>query len=98
MAQRAARTFRDSRLVTLPEAGHVAMMEYPEAVAGVFRELLADAGKSHDAIDVEDAESVAGAGRVAVRERASVDGSGSADGDDFAAGGSVTGSPPGVGS
>ncbi|MFD5713348.1 alpha/beta fold hydrolase [Streptomyces pharetrae] len=42
MAQKAARTFRDSRLVTLPDAGHVAMMEYPETVAGAFRDLLAD--------------------------------------------------------
>ncbi|GAA2591698.1 MULTISPECIES: alpha/beta fold hydrolase [Streptomyces] len=42
MAQRAARAFRDSRLLTLPDAGHVAMMEYPEAVATAFRELLAD--------------------------------------------------------
>ena len=41
MAQRAARAFRDSRLVTLPDAGHVAMMEYPETVAMAFRELLA---------------------------------------------------------
>ncbi|MEU5124498.1 alpha/beta fold hydrolase [Streptomyces asoensis] len=41
MAQRAARTFRDSRLLTLPDAGHVAMMEYPETVATAFRELLA---------------------------------------------------------
>ncbi|MEU3658160.1 alpha/beta hydrolase [Streptomyces sp. NPDC032940] len=45
MAQRAARAFRDSRLLTLPDAGHVAMMEYPEAVATAFRELLADTGK-----------------------------------------------------
>jgi pimeloyl-ACP methyl ester carboxylesterase len=45
MAQRAARTFRDSRLLTLPEAGHVAMMEYPETVATAFRELLADTGE-----------------------------------------------------
>ncbi|WP_338484288.1 alpha/beta hydrolase [Streptomyces sp. SCSIO 75703] len=41
-AQRAARAFRDSRLLTLPDAGHVAMMEYPETVATAFRELLAD--------------------------------------------------------
>ncbi|MFD9397000.1 alpha/beta fold hydrolase [Streptomyces sp. NPDC060000] len=41
MAQRAARTFRDSRLLTLPDAGHVAMMEYPETVATAFQELLA---------------------------------------------------------
>lgn len=45
MAQRAARTFRDSRLLSLPDAGHVAMMEYPESVAAAFRELLADAGE-----------------------------------------------------
>ncbi|CAL9309899.1 2-succinyl-6-hydroxy-2,4-cyclohexadiene-1-carboxylate synthase [Streptomyces sp. SudanB148_2056] len=43
MAQRAARRFRGSRLVTLPDAGHVAMMEYPETVASAFRELLRDA-------------------------------------------------------
>ncbi|POX55520.1 alpha/beta hydrolase [Streptomyces sp. Ru71] len=42
MAHKAARTFRDARLVTLPDAGHVAMMEYPEAVAAAFRELLTD--------------------------------------------------------
>ncbi|PWI11909.1 alpha/beta hydrolase [Streptomyces sp. NWU339] len=46
MAGRAARAFRDSRLVTLPDAGHVAMMEYPEVVATAFRELLADATDS----------------------------------------------------
>jgi pimeloyl-ACP methyl ester carboxylesterase len=46
MAQRAARAFRDARLLSLPEAGHVAMMEYPETVATAFRELLADAGES----------------------------------------------------
>ncbi|GGR55801.1 alpha/beta hydrolase [Streptomyces eurythermus] len=41
MAAKAARVFRHSRLVTLPDAGHVAMMEYPDVVAGAFRELLA---------------------------------------------------------
>ncbi|MFJ9633265.1 alpha/beta hydrolase [Streptomyces sp. NPDC101175] len=45
MARRAARAFRDSRLLSLPDAGHVAMMEYPEVVAGAFRELLADTGE-----------------------------------------------------
>jgi pimeloyl-ACP methyl ester carboxylesterase len=40
MAQKAARAFRDVRLLTLPEAGHVAMMEYPETVAMAVRELL----------------------------------------------------------
>ncbi|MDX3618942.1 alpha/beta fold hydrolase, partial [Streptomyces europaeiscabiei] len=51
MAQRAARSFRDSRLVSLPDAGHVAMMEYPEVVAAAFRELLADTGKSGGGAD-----------------------------------------------
>ncbi|MEU6401352.1 alpha/beta hydrolase [Streptomyces sp. NPDC046985] len=46
MARRAVRAFRDSRLLTLPDAGHVAMMEYPETVATAFRELLADTGES----------------------------------------------------
>ncbi|MFE9446927.1 alpha/beta fold hydrolase [Streptomyces sp. NPDC006739] len=45
MAQKAARTFRDSRLLSLPDAGHVAMMEYPEVVADAFRQLLADSGE-----------------------------------------------------
>ncbi|MDW4908280.1 alpha/beta hydrolase [Streptomyces sp. ADMS] len=40
MAQRAARAFRDSRLLSLPDAGHVAMMEDPETLASAFRELL----------------------------------------------------------
>ncbi|MEU5341896.1 MULTISPECIES: alpha/beta hydrolase [unclassified Streptomyces] len=48
MAQRAACAFRDSRLLTLPDAGHVAMMEYPETVATAFRELLADTGELAD--------------------------------------------------
>ncbi|MFJ3303072.1 alpha/beta fold hydrolase [Streptomyces sp. NPDC086549] len=51
MAQRAARSFCDSRLLTLPDAGHVAMMEYPEAVAEAFRELLADSGESGPVAD-----------------------------------------------
>lgn len=45
MARRAARVFRDSRLLSLPDAGHVAMMEYPETVASAFRELLAETGE-----------------------------------------------------
>ncbi|MGP4050746.1 alpha/beta fold hydrolase [Streptomyces sp. 2A115] len=49
MARRAARAFRESRLLTLPDAGHVAMMEYPETVATAFRELLADTGELADA-------------------------------------------------
>ncbi|GAU65320.1 putative peptidase S33 family protein [Streptomyces sp. NBRC 110611] len=54
MARRAAAAFRGARLLTLPEAGHVAMMEYPEAVARAVRDLLdsdltettAEAGRS----------------------------------------------------
>ncbi|GLF94508.1 alpha/beta fold hydrolase [Streptomyces yaizuensis] len=46
MAHRAAVAFRGSRLVTLPDAGHVAMMEYPEAVARAVRDLLDDTGRS----------------------------------------------------
>ncbi|MFD5414523.1 alpha/beta fold hydrolase [Streptomyces nojiriensis] len=44
MAHKAAAAFRGSRLLCMPEAGHVAMMEYPEAVAAAFRELLSDTG------------------------------------------------------
>ncbi|MGW7413285.1 alpha/beta fold hydrolase [Streptomyces sp. NPDC054863] len=36
MARKATAAFRDSRLLALPDAGHVAMMEYPEAVAEAF--------------------------------------------------------------
>ncbi|MCZ9347837.1 alpha/beta hydrolase [Streptomyces sp. TRM76130] len=51
MAQRAARAFRDARLLTLPDAGHVAMMEYPQMVAMAFRELLADTARQVPAGD-----------------------------------------------
>lgn len=46
MARKAAAAFRDSRLLTLPDAGHVAMMEYPETVAQAFRDLLDDCSGS----------------------------------------------------
>ncbi|MET7649189.1 alpha/beta hydrolase [Streptomyces sp. NPDC005426] len=46
MARRASAAFRDARLLTLPDAGHVAMMEYPEVVAQAFRELLDECGGS----------------------------------------------------
>ncbi|GHH81527.1 alpha/beta hydrolase [Streptomyces sulfonofaciens] len=46
MAGKAARAFRDSRLLTLPDAGHVAMMEYPHTVARAVREFLADTDES----------------------------------------------------
>lgn len=42
MAAKASRAFREARLLTLPDAGHVAMMEYPEEVARAFRALLSD--------------------------------------------------------
>ncbi|MFG3283075.1 alpha/beta fold hydrolase [Streptomyces sp. NPDC048111] len=45
MARRAAAAFRDARLLTLPDAGHVAMMEYPETVARAVRELMDDTGR-----------------------------------------------------
>lgn len=48
MARRAARAFRESRLLTLPDAGHVVMMEYPEILATAFREVLADTGELTD--------------------------------------------------
>ncbi|MFF3450625.1 alpha/beta fold hydrolase [Streptomyces sp. NPDC002667] len=52
MAQRAARAFRGSRLLCLPDAGHVAMMEYPDTVATAFRELLADLEESTSSVAV----------------------------------------------
>lgn len=48
MAHKAARAFRDSRLLTLPDAGHVAMMEYPHTVARAVREFLADRAHTDD--------------------------------------------------
>ncbi|KMS82360.1 MULTISPECIES: alpha/beta fold hydrolase, partial [Streptomyces] len=51
MARKAARAFRHSRLLSLPDAGHVAMMEYPDVVAGAFRELLAQTAGSRDGAD-----------------------------------------------
>ncbi|WP_329455783.1 alpha/beta fold hydrolase [Streptomyces sp. NBC_01497] len=42
MARKASRAFRGSRLLTLPEAGHVAMMEFPREVAAAARDLIAD--------------------------------------------------------
>ncbi|MER6320104.1 alpha/beta hydrolase [Streptomyces sp. NPDC001581] len=51
MAHKAAAAFRGSRLLSLPEAGHVAMMEYPEVVAAAFRELLRDTGTGEGETD-----------------------------------------------
>ncbi|WP_405794992.1 alpha/beta fold hydrolase [Streptomyces sp. NBC_01506] len=50
MARKASAAFRDSRLLTLPDAGHVAMMEYPEAVAEAARSLIRESdGATGDA-------------------------------------------------
>ncbi|MFC8506170.1 alpha/beta fold hydrolase [Streptomyces sp. NPDC057411] len=49
MARRAVAAFRGSRLLTLPDAGHVAMMEYPETVAAAVRELITDAARAASA-------------------------------------------------
>ncbi|MBP0460664.1 alpha/beta fold hydrolase [Streptomyces montanisoli] len=46
MARKASAAFRDSRLLTLPDAGHVAMMEFPEVVARAARDLIAQADAS----------------------------------------------------
>ncbi|MET9349759.1 alpha/beta fold hydrolase [Streptomyces termitum] len=48
MARRAAAAFRGARLLSLPDAGHVAMMEEPETVAAAARELIADHDARHD--------------------------------------------------
>jgi pimeloyl-ACP methyl ester carboxylesterase len=46
MAGRAARSFRGSRVVVLPRAGHVAQMERPAAVAAEIAAMLDDAAGS----------------------------------------------------
>ncbi|QHF97069.1 alpha/beta hydrolase [Streptomyces sp. NHF165] len=46
MARRASAAFRESRLLALPDAGHVAMMEYPGIVADAVRELLDDTDRA----------------------------------------------------
>jgi pimeloyl-ACP methyl ester carboxylesterase len=40
MAARAARAFRDARVLVLPRTGHVAMLEHPVEVAARFREMV----------------------------------------------------------
>lgn len=48
MARKASVAFRDSRLLTLPDAGHVAMMEYPEVVAEAARDLIQEFERAAD--------------------------------------------------
>jgi pimeloyl-ACP methyl ester carboxylesterase len=43
VASRAVKTYRDARLVMLPNSGHVAQLEHPEAVARAFRQLYVTA-------------------------------------------------------
>ncbi len=40
MARRAAKAFRDSRLVAIPDGGHVSMMEHPQVVERAFKDML----------------------------------------------------------
>jgi pimeloyl-ACP methyl ester carboxylesterase len=42
MAHKAVKVFRYSRLVTIPDGGHVSMMEHPDVVARAFRQLLGE--------------------------------------------------------
>ena len=40
LAVRARRVFRDATVMVLPETGHVAQMEHPQLLAGLFREMV----------------------------------------------------------
>ena len=73
MSRKAARSFRDSRLLTLPDAGHVAMMEYPDTVARAFVELLGATGELPD-------RAAAGAAAGGWGRTAAADGEAVADG------------------
>jgi pimeloyl-ACP methyl ester carboxylesterase len=48
-ARRAARAFRDPRLLIIPSGGHVAMMEHPALVARAFRDMLDEVRGPHAA-------------------------------------------------
>jgi len=62
MAGRAARTFRNCRVVVLPRTGHVAMMERPQAVATELREFLAGVRQYVPAADATMSETAAQSG------------------------------------
>ncbi|MGW2833041.1 alpha/beta fold hydrolase [Streptomyces sp. NPDC001286] len=85
MASRAARAFRDSRLLTMPDAGHVAMMEYPDTVARAFLELLEETGQLPDGVPSGNRRARAG---EADHGSASADGAGPGGG--AAAGGAAS--------
>ncbi|MFJ6981951.1 MULTISPECIES: alpha/beta fold hydrolase [unclassified Streptomyces] len=92
MARKAARAFRDCRLLALPEAGHVAMMEYPETVATAFRELLADVGEGASSSGTDHGAAGTDHGAVGAAGVDVGDGAGRADRADGAAGGTGRGS------
>ncbi|MFF4904749.1 alpha/beta fold hydrolase [Streptomyces sp. NPDC001260] len=96
MAGRAARAFRDSRLLTMPDAGHVAMMEYPDTVARAFLELLEETGQLPDG--VASGSRRARAGEAVPAEDGEADhGSASADGAEFRGGVTADGAGSGGG-
>lgn len=64
VARKAAAAFRSSTLLTLPDAGHVAMMEYPETTATAVRELLADTGELAGPDELSETRGVRDGGRV----------------------------------
>ncbi|MFD4575537.1 alpha/beta fold hydrolase [Streptomyces sp. NPDC058417] len=92
MARKATRAFRDCRLLALPEAGHVAMMEYPETVATAFRELLADVGEGASSSGTEHGAAATEHGAVGAAGADVGDGAGRADRAGGVAGGTGRGS------
>lgn len=48
LAPRAARAFRDARVVVLPDTGHLGQMEHPATVASLFREMAASTRTERD--------------------------------------------------
>ncbi|GII85832.1 alpha/beta hydrolase [Sphaerisporangium siamense] len=64
MAARAGRTFPDVRLVLIPDAGHVAQMEYPALVARHVRHLVRTRKPDGSGRSVEIADSGMGRDRV----------------------------------
>jgi pimeloyl-ACP methyl ester carboxylesterase len=60
LAARASRTFRNSRLVVLPDVGHVAQMERPSVVGAAVRDFLAalDAGRTSESGNPEHGDRV----------------------------------------